>query len=325
MREPCAASWPCADRQSGAAILLAILTVALVAGVAAAVIADHGRAVASTSGRHDQAQARLLARGAVDWARNILAADAHASAIDHEGEAWATRVPPTPADEGGEVGGDLADLSGHFDLNSLAKNGGVDERQSARYRRLLILLGVPEDRAAALTLALIDWLDADDLAAGDGQSEIGQYAAYAADAAAAPARRPANGPLVDVDELALVHGYDLPLVARLRPFIVALPVAAPINVNTAPAEVLAAVLDGPGAEKASLIVGARRQAPFKDVADFLARAGLADAGAGTNRLAATSRYFMASVRARYGEATTQLQVMLDRQGAWPDIVWQKIQ
>jgi general secretion pathway protein K len=308
----------CGKRQAGTAVILAILTVALVASLAAAVLADYGTAVASVSGRHDQAQARLLAMGAVDWARNILADDARTSSTDHGGEAWATRVPPTPVEEG-EISGELEDLSGHFDLNSVVKEGKVDLYQAARYKRLLILLGVSADRAAALAAALVDWLDADDTVAGSGQSEVAQYGA------ASSARRPANAPLADVDELALVLGYDVRIMALLRPFVVALPVAAPLNVNTAPAEVLSAAIPGLEMDKARLLVNQRKQAAFKNLEDFLAALGRVDAPADASRLSVTSRYFQASVRAHYGEATSRFQVMLDRRNTWPEILWLKIQ
>ena len=95
-----------AHAQRGAAVILALLTVALVAGLAAASVGDLGVAMDQVTGRHDQAQARQLARGAVDWARNVLAEDARSSSVDHLGEAWATKVPPTPVEEG-EVSGEL--------------------------------------------------------------------------------------------------------------------------------------------------------------------------------------------------------------------------
>ena len=101
----------------------------------------------------------------------------------------------------------------------------------------------------------------------------------------------------------------------------ALPAAAPLNVNTAPAEVLVAELGSLNLESARLLVLQRQQAPFKDLADFQSRTGLT--GLDTDRYGVASRYFLASVRARYGEAVTELLVMLDRQQPWPRILWQK--
>jgi len=278
---------PSAEHQRGAAIILAMLTLALVAGIAAAVIADWGAATASLTGRHDQSQARLLARAAVDWARNILADDARTSSIDYVGEAWSVRVPPTPAEEG-EISGEIEDLSGRFDINSLVGKTALDAGQAAAYRRLLSYIGIGDADAATMTAAM------------------------------------ANGPLADVDELALFRGYDAGRLAKLRPFLVATPATAPVNVNTAPAEVLAALMPTLGIAQARVIVGERQQKPFKDVEDFVLRTGHAEVRTQTAALATASRYFLATVRAHYGDSLVQMQVMLDRQKVWPEIVWQKL-
>ena len=153
-------SRPHAGPQKGAAVILALLTVALVAGLAAASVGDLGVAMDQVAGRHDQAQARQLARGAVDWARNVLSEDARTSQVDHLGEAWAVKVPPTPVEEG-EVSGELQELSGRLNLNNLASDG-ADIIEVERFQRLLSLVGVADADALNLTAALLDWLDADD-------------------------------------------------------------------------------------------------------------------------------------------------------------------
>jgi general secretion pathway protein K len=315
MPASCAASSRCDKRprrQRGAALILAILTVALVATLAAAVTADYGAAVASVSGRHDQAQARLLARGAVDWARNVLAEDKlHGSPIDYAGEVWATHVPPTPVEEG-EVSGEIQDLSGRFDLNRLASNGVADPDQVAAYERLLTLLGVTDARARDLSAALLGWL---------GVGNAGEADWYAAQM---PPRLPAKALLLDVDELALVRGYGPALVALLRPFVAALPQPAPLNVNTASAEVLAAMLPRLSLDSARMIAAQQQGAPFKDLADFKARLANSAMSVGDMRFAVGSRYFLATGRARFGEAMTSMQVLLDRRNPWPEIVWQKV-
>jgi len=319
MRAPSAGCSHCARmrRESGAAIILAVLTLALVAGLASMVLRDYGAAVASLTGRHDQVQARLLARGAVDWARNVLAEDARRTTIDHFGESWTIRIPPTPVEDG-EVSGELEELSGRFDLNSLVRGGVADPVRSAIYQRLLSGLGVAPPEAASLAASLIDWIDADNIVTPPDGAESDWYARMA------PPRAAANAPLTDVDELRLVRGYSVDLVNRLRPIVTALPVTAPLNVNTASAEVLAAIVPGLGLDGARLLTAKRLSVPFKNLADFIARLPRADLRPDTLPLSVTSRYFIASGRARYGVATTRMQVLLDRAQIWPDIIWQKI-
>jgi len=307
---------PPAGRQHGAAVILALLTVALVAGLAAASMGDLGVAMDQVAGRHDQAQARQLARGAVDWARNVLSEDARTSQVDHLGEAWAVKVPPTPVEEG-EVGGELQELSGRLNLNNLAGDS-ADIVEVERFQRLLSIAGVADGDTLSLTAALLDWLDRDDSPRLPGGAESAWYGAQT------PPRRAANGPLVAVAELLQVRGFSPQLVARLTPYVAALPAGTAVNVNTAPAEVLAAVVPELTLDAARLLVVQRNRAWFKDVNDFKARLPSPDLQPDLTRLSVTSRHFLATGRARYGVAMVRMEVLLERSQNWSTIVWQKL-
>ncbi len=306
-------------RQRGAAVILALLTVALVAGLAAAAVGDLGVAMDQVTGRHDQAQARQLARGAVDWARNVLAEDARGSTVDHLGEAWAVQVPPTPVEEG-ELAGEIRELSGRLNLNNLVQADGPNALEIEQFRRLLGVAGVGDAEAVSLTAALLDWLDADDEPRLPGGAESSWYGAQT------PPRRAANSPLAAVAELTQIRGFSPELVARLTPFVAALPAGSRINVNTAPAEVLVAAAPGLGLDTARVLVAERGRAWFKDVADFEARlkSRSPDATPDISRLATTSRHFLVTGRARFGVSMVRMEVLLDRSQNWPTIVWQKL-
>ena len=310
---------PTRPRQRGAAVILALLTVALVAGLAAAAVGDLGVAMDQVTGRHDQAQARQLARGAVDWARNVLAEDARGSTVDHLGEAWAVQVPPTPVEEG-ELAGEIRELSGRVNLNNLVQLDGPDALEIEQFQRLLASVGVGDAEAISLTAALLDWLDADEEPRLPGGADSSWYSAQT------PPLRAANSPLAAVAELAQIRGFSPALVARLTPFIAALPAGSRINVNTAPAEVLVAAAPGLGLDTARVLVAERGRAWFKDVADFEARlkSRSPDANPDISRLATTSRHFLVTGRARFGVAMVRMEVLLDRSQNWPTIVWQKL-
>ena len=297
----------------GTAVIMAILTVALVATLAASVVRQYGANVMSLTGRHDQDQARWLARGAVDWARNVLANDALTSATDHTGEAWATKVPATPV-ENGEVSGEVEDLSGRFDLNSVVRNGAADPSNLAAYRRLLKFSGIDDDRAADLATALVAWILR--TTADGAKSTLSTSAPQGL-------QLPPQTPLVDVDELQLIEGYDKDVMANLRRFVAAHPAASALNLNTVSAEVLAALMPDLGIGVTRVLVEERLRAPFKDVNDFVARSHRSSHAPKTG-LAVVSRYFLVSGRARYGESTTRMLVLLDRQNQWSEIIWQKI-
>ena len=295
---------------------MAIMTVALVATLAASVVREYGVSVMSLAGRHDQNQARWLARGAVDWARNVLSNDARTSATDHTGEAWATKVPATPVDNG-EVSGEVEDLSGRFDLNSVVRNGAADISNLAAYVRLLKLSGIADDAAVELGDRLVAWIVRPN---PDGTSAL--LGSPRASLPGVP-RRPWQTPLVDVDELGLIDGYDKDVMMSLRNFVAAHPEPSPLNLNTVSAEVLAALMPDLGIAATRVVVADRQRIPFKDVNDFVARSRRSPYAPKTG-LAVISRYFLVSGRARYGEATTRMLVLLDRQNQWSEIIWQKI-
>ena len=307
---------PGAMRAAGAALVLAMLLAALAASIVAGLLWHQQLWLRQYDFGRDQSQAQSLARSGIDWARLILQEDARTSNVDHFGEQWAIRLPPTPL-ENGEIGGEITDQQGLFNVNALVKGGAVQPDVLARYARLLVLLNLP----ASLGPALADWLDANGEVTPGGGLEDGHYVALK------PPRVAANRPLVTPDELALVGGYTPAVLARLLPFVTALPSPAgsAININTAPPEVLAATLEGLTLADANRLAAARGNRPFFTVADFRSRL---PAGVAINELAlrVTSDGFVVRVDVRQGEVqATGLALVLREGGGWPRIVWQMIE
>jgi general secretion pathway protein K len=301
--------------QRGAALIMALLVVALATVIASSMIERQNLWLRQLETRRDLAQARLLAIAGVDWARAILAEDVRTTAYDHLGEPWATKVPPMPA-EGGEVGGGLTDEQGKWNLNNLVRNGQRSQDDLTMFRHLLGLLQLPPDLAATLA----DWLDADS-DVSPGGAEDAYYLALN------PPYRAANRELGDVDGLLHVRGFDANIVERLRPYVSALPGYNPVNINTADAIVLSAVLYDYPASEIQQIVAERKRIPYIDIGDFRKRVSIPDLASSPNteRLDTRSRYFSATIHARFGVAETALTALLDRQTGWPTIVWQKFE
>ena len=86
-----------------------------------------------------------------------------------------------------------------------------------------------------------------------------------------PPYRAANRPLIHVDELAMVRGFDASVRGRLAPFVSALPGPTAVNVNTAPPEVLAALVDGLDLVAARTLVARRNNTYYRGNADFTER------------------------------------------------------
>jgi general secretion pathway protein K len=113
--------------------------------------------------------------------------------------------------------------------------------------------------------------------------------------------------------------------ARVRPFVTALPRATAVNVNTAPAEVVAAIIDGLDIDSARVLVAQRDTAYFRTTEDFSSRVprGLV---VPIEAITVSSDYFMVTLGVTSGEARARGQALLAREDAgWPAIVWRKYQ
>jgi general secretion pathway protein K len=299
-------------RQRGVAIVLAMGVVALAAMAAAAIMVSQSTWARQVELTTDHIQARAVLLAGADWARALLADDRRVSNVDHLGEPWALKLPPLPVENGELVGG-IEDQQGAFNLNNLVADGKINVVQLAHFRNLLATLGLPDELADALA----DWIDADSTPQPRDGAEDAYYLALE------PPYMAANRPLIDVAELALVRGFDDNVRARLRPYVSALPTFTAVNVNTAPAEVIAAVVDGLDLGGAQLLVAQRERAYYRSSDDFIRRLPRgAEAAAGD--IGVSSDYFMATLRVTIGGAQAKGKALLARRGAgWPDIVWRK--
>jgi general secretion pathway protein K len=301
--------------QRGAALVMALLVVALATTLSSMMLWRQDVWLRQVEAQRDLAQTRLIAGAGVEWARAVLAYDARTSSSDHLGEAWAVKVPPSRV-EGGEIGGEMTDEQGKWNLNNLISgDGSINAKEQDVFGRLLRMLALP----AALAPALADWLDADNVPVPDG-AEDAYYLALS------PPYRSANRLLSDVDGLLRVRGFSDGVVERLRPHVTALPGYHRVNVNTASAMVLAALIPDMSLSEVQQLLVLRKTIPFKDFADFRTRLPRPEITVDATQFDTRSRFFSVQLRARYGRAAISTEAMLDRQGIdWPAIVWQKYQ
>ena len=299
-------------REQGVAIVLAISVVALAALVAAAIMVSQSTWARQQELSAEHVQARSVLQAGADWARAILSDDRRVGNVDHLGEPWALRLPPMPV-ENGELVGRIEDQQGAFNINNLVSGGKVNVAQLAHFRRLLALLGLPDE----LAYTLADWIDEDSQPQPQGGAEDTYYLALDTPYLSA------NRPLIDVAELALVAGFDVDVRARLRPFVAALPGFTAVNVNTAPPEVLAAVVEGLDLGSAQALVAQRDRAYYRDRDDFSKRLPQGAAAAAED-IGVSSEDFVATLRVTIGGAQARGKALLARAGSgWPVVLWRK--
>lgn len=267
-------------------MILALLVLAIAAAAAVAMTQRQDLQVRTLQSERDYEQARWMLRGGMHWARSILAEDARASTEDHARELWASGLPPTDV-QLGSLAGEIRDAQALFNLTNLVRAGKVDPAQLAVLQRLLALLGLRPQIADAVVAAAI----------GQGRG------------------------LADMGELALVRGMDADALARLLRYATVLPQPTPVNVNTAPPEVLAALVQGLPLAQAQALARQMAMNPVRRPQDFQ---GLLhqNLSLNLNHISVASQFFVVHGRATVGGSELRMQALLQRSGrALPTIVW----
>jgi general secretion pathway protein K len=302
------------SRQRGAALITAVLIVALAATTAGVMLQRQSATLNQAALVMTRAQADLYAQAGIDWARTVIALDQKAAGgVDSLDEPWAKPMLGLPV-EGAVIGGRLEDAQGRFNLNNLVSGNIRSETDVAAFRRLLTALQLSPDLADAV----VDWIDADDMPSGNGGAEDAWYLALA------EPYRAANQPLMQVEELLRIRGFDARAFAKLAPYVSALPGRTMVNANTAPAPVIAALLEGLSDEDVLRLIDARANKPFASVDDLRTRAKGASADALQRSFDVKSGYFLAEVSVSAEGVETLSEALLARAaGRPPAIIWQK--
>jgi general secretion pathway protein K len=302
--------------ECGVAVVTAILVVAVAASAAAFMLSQHSATLNQTALVASRAQADLYAQAGLDWARGILAEDARSSSVDTLAEGWAQPLAGLPV-ERALVSGAIADMQSRFNLNNVARDGRRSDADVKILARLLESVGLDP----GLADAVLDWVDADQEVSGNAGAEDAYYLSLPRP------RRAANRPIVQVEELYAIRGFDAAAVAKLRPFVTALPARTTVNANTAPAEVLAAILPEIPRDDLRTLLASRQARPFKDRADFTERAKKAPAAAVEASLDVKSDHFLVQVGVMQDDVQVATEALVARAapGASPAtaIIWRR--
>ena len=290
-------------RQRGAALLLAMLILTLVATLASGMVWQQWRAIQVEAAERARTQSAWILMGALDWARLILREDARTGGADHLGEPWAVPLAEArlstflaadrnnnssaePDDIEAFLSGTLIDAQSRWNLRKLID---ADGKPVPAQRRVLARLceqaGLPSDSAERIELALAK--------------------AWAPNAAAIAPQR--------LSELAWL-GIEAETVRRLEPWVILLPgVDTRVNVNTAAAEVIAAAVDGMSLGSAQRLLQERQRAPLKDLNTPANRAYFpADPQTNLDGVGVSSRYFIVQGRLRLGERVLEERSLIER-------------
>ena len=308
-------------RQRGAALLAAMLTVTLVATLAAAALWQQWRNIEVESAERTRLQSAWILTGALDWARLILREDARSSRADHLAEPWAipleearlstflsvdksTTVDTDDSMLQAFLSGGIRDMQARMNVQNLVDGGKVSEPSFKAFGKLFDQLGLPPAELALLSDRLLLATDA------------------------APATNAATTattvPLMPQRVSQLVWlGLSQRSLEVLRPHITLLPVRTPVNLNTASAVVLYASVPALDMAQAQRLVNSRQTSHFQTLADagkIIAddKIQLSEA-----QLSVNSRFFEVRGRLRLDQSLVEETSLVQRDGLDVITLWRE--
>ncbi|WP_300521327.1 type II secretion system minor pseudopilin GspK [Alcanivorax sp.] len=213
-------------------------------------------------------------------------------------EQWAVQLPPTPYDDA-MLSASVQDLQGRFNLNWLITASGDqlvrNPRAISQLTRLIEQTFPGEANASRLANEMADWLDSNNIVDSVEGAEDPEYRN----------RRTPNMPAAHESELRALLSFraaDQPSEPMVWGLFTALPMGTTLNVNTAPPQVLDAVIgDLAGAAAVQAVLEARQEKPVTAISEVMQLGPL-------NGLSADEKNDLASL---LGVSSEYFQVMVD--------------
>lgn len=317
-------------RERGAALLLAMLTVTLVATLASAALWQQWRSAEVEAAERQRLQAGWILVGGLDWARLILREDGRSNrasgAADHLGEPWATPLEEArlssflAADKNNNnsaddlmpafLSGEIKDAQSKLNFGNLVRVGQTGSQSKvelsatdmAIFERLFTLLNLPK---VELEAAAGNLLKTTDRALNDPE--------------------PSTSPLTPQRFAQLAWlGLSPSTLQALRPHVTVLPERTLLNINTITPEVLSASIPGLDLALAQQVVAARATTPFTQLGDAIQRIpGANQQSVSSQRHDVRSRFFEVHIRLRLDETVIEEHSLVQRDGLRTRVHWRE--
>lgn len=310
-----ARSRPRPARQRGVAVLLAMLTVALVATLAATAMWQQWRGVEIEARERERLQAGWILVGALDWARLILREDGRTGGADHLAEPWSialhdTRLTtflamePGTSDLGDDafLSGQITDAQARLNVSNLIVGNRVSEPDLQAFERLFDALGIARAELDQLVAQLL-------LAVVGPAAQGGELRAVPI----LPQR---------VEQLGWL-GVSAASMGKLLPHVTVLPTRTQLNLNTADALVIAARIPNLDDSDARNLVAARARTPFRSLADVTRLLPPESGVLNPGEVGVGTRFFEIRGRLRLQDTEVFEQSLVQRNGMTVTTVWRE--
>ena len=297
--------------QRGFALIITLIVTALLVALVVEFISEVYVDTTSRQSFVDGQKASLLAESGINGAIGILKFSLPLKKYTSLLDTWAK--PMDIPEEQGSVRITVEDESAKLSLNYISGSNGVftkgDNDPTESYYgtaiRLFKKFNLP---ASDLCDAIADWIDIDEIPKpGGGESKwySNLKNGYAAK----------NGLLDTVEELALIKGFSSEVLEKLRPFITVYAennIAAPININTAPKEILTALDERIDDSLAEQIIEYRKKTPFTDKSELVRVPGMLLISTGLQtRITAKSNIYRIRAEAEVNGTTKVIETVVN--------------
>jgi len=299
--------------ERGFALVITLIVTALLVALVTEFIAEVYVDTSSARSYVDAQKAGLMAESGISGAIAMLQFALPAKSYTSLHDLWAK--PLDLPEEQGTLRITVEDENGRLSLNHIAGSNGtfIDENDpsGSYYGTALRLFRGLKLPAGDLCDAVADWVDENDIPKPGGAET--QW--YTARKPSFPAK---NARLDTFEELALLKGFSSDVIEKIRPFVTVYAensIAAPININTAPKELLMSLDERITASLAEQIINYRT---FKDKSEFVRVPGMDLISTGLqSRITVKSTVFHIKAEGQVNGTTRVVESVVSFAGGFP--------
>lgn len=308
--------------ERGFALVITLIVTALLVALVTEFISEVYVDTSSAHGYVDAQKAGLMAESGISGAIAMLQLSLPKKSYTSLHDLWAK--PIELPEEQGTLRITIEDESAKLSLNHIVGANGtfIDEADptGSYYGTAMRLFRKLELPAGDLCDAVADWIDENDTPKPGG-AESQWYTARKPSFAAKNAR------FDSIEELALLKGFSSAVFEKIRPFVTVYAdnsVAAPLNINTAPRELLTALDERITDTQAEQIINYRKNTPFKDKADLVRVPGMESIATGLqSRTTAKSTLFRIKAEGQVNGTTRIVDAVVSFAGAPVTLYWRE--
>lgn len=300
----------------GFALVITLIVTALLVALVTEFISEVYVDTSSKQGFVDAQKAGLMAESGVSGALAMLQFALPKKSYTSLFDLWAK--PLDLPEEQGTLRVTVEDEGAKLSLNHISGANGtfIDENDptGSYYGTALRLFRNLKLPAGDLCDVVADWIDDNEIPKPGG-AESQWYLARKPSFAAKNAR------FDTFEELALLKGFSSEVIEKIRPFVTVYAensVAAPLNINTAPKELLMALDERISDSQADQIIEYRKSTPFKDKSELVRVPGMERIATGLqSRIAAKSSVFRINAQAQVNGTTRIVETVVSFAAGYP--------